>query len=161
MVLACGYDTTCITNTNHMAPSFISPCSRGEADTREFSHVHDMSLQGHSKIINRTVDTDVLVLPVSVLTCLKDQLEEPWIDFGVGKQMKYVPVHLIFKNLGESKQADSYISMDSLDATKCPFYPVLHRNKPGRFEIYLTILLIVILTILYLLLTLNTFHTLF
>lgn len=92
MVLICVYDTTCITNTNHMASSFISPCNREEADTRVLLHVHDMSLQGHSKIINRTVDTDVLVVAVSVFPRLKDQLEEPWIDFGVGKQMKYVPV---------------------------------------------------------------------
>ena len=103
MVLTCAYDTTCITNTNQMASSFISPCNHEEADTRVFLHVNDMSLQGHSKITIRTVDTDVLVLAVSVFARLKDQLEELWVDFGVGKHRKYVPIHVIFNNLGESR----------------------------------------------------------
>ena len=76
MVLTCSYDTTCITNTNQIASSFISPCNHEEADTRVFLHVSDISLQGHSKIIIRAVDTDVLVLAVSVSAHLKDQLKE-------------------------------------------------------------------------------------
>ena len=74
MVLARAYDTTFITNTNQMASSFISLCYHEEADTRVFLHINDMYLQGHSKIIIRTVDTDVLVLAVSVFERLKDQL---------------------------------------------------------------------------------------
>ena len=63
-----------------MASSFISSCGREETDIRVFLHVN-MSLQGHSKIIIRMVDTDVLLLAVSVFACLKDQLEEFWVDF--------------------------------------------------------------------------------
>ena len=69
-----------------------------------FLNANGMSLQNHSKIIICTVDTDVLVLAVSVSAGLKvDQLEELWVHFGVGKHRKYAPVLIIFNNLGESK----------------------------------------------------------
>ena len=79
------------------------PFNHKEADTGVFSHVNYISLQGYSKIIIRVVDTDVLRLAVSVFSRLKDQLEEWWGDFGVGKHRKYVPVYIIFNNLGESR----------------------------------------------------------
>ena len=47
------------------------------------------------------MDTDVLVLAVSVFASLKDQLEEFWVDLGVGKHRRYAPVQVIFNNLGE------------------------------------------------------------
>ena len=104
MVLTCPYDTTCVTNTNQIVSSFISPCNHEKAYTRVFSHVNYMSLQGHSKITIRVVDTDVLAPAVSVFARLKDQLEELWADFGIGKHGgMYVPVPVIFNNLGESK----------------------------------------------------------
>ena len=101
--LTCAYATTCITNNGQSTSSFISPCNHEEADTRVFLHVNDMSLQGHTKITVRTVDTDVLVIAVSVFARLKDQLEELWIDFGTGKHRQFIPIHSIFINLGESK----------------------------------------------------------
>jgi len=85
-----------------MAYSFISPCcNHEEADTRVFLQIND--IQGHNKIIVRTVDTDVLVIAVSVFARLKDQLEELWIDFGTGKHRQLVPIHVVFSNLGKSK----------------------------------------------------------
>ena len=103
MLLTCAYDITCITNTNQVASSFILHCNHEETNTKMFLHVNDITLQGHSKIIIHTVETDVLVLAVSVLARLKDQSEKLWVDFGVGKCRKYVPVHIIFNNLGESR----------------------------------------------------------
>ena len=103
IVLTCPYDTTCVNNTSQMTSFFISPCNHEEADTGVYSHVNYISLQGYSKIIIRVVDTDVLRLAVSVFSRLKDQLEAWWGDFGVGKHRKYVPVHIIFNNLDESR----------------------------------------------------------
>lgn len=103
MVLTCAYDITCITNTNQVASSSISRCNHEEANTKMFLHVIDITLQGHSKIIIQTVDTDVLVLAVSVLARLKDHPEKLWVDFGAEKCRKYVPVHIIFNNLRESR----------------------------------------------------------
>ena len=82
MVLTFAYDATRIISTNQMVSSFISPCNHEEADTRNNKHVNDMSVQGYPKIIICTMDTDVLVLAVSVFACLKDQLRELWVDFG-------------------------------------------------------------------------------
>lgn len=103
IILTCAYATNCTTNNSHITSSFISPCNHEEADTRVFLHVNDMSLQGHSKITVRTVDTDVLVIAVSVFARLKEQLEELWIDFGTGKHRQFIPIHVIFSNLGKSK----------------------------------------------------------
>ena len=44
--------------------------------------------------------------------------------------------------LANQDHADSHFSIHSLDATKCPFYPMLQRDQPGRFGIYLVILLL-------------------
>ena len=82
MVLTFAYDATRIISTNQMVSSFISPCNHEEADTRNNKNVNDMSVQGYPKIIICTMDTDVLVLAVSVFACLKDQLRELWVDFG-------------------------------------------------------------------------------
>ena len=103
IVVTCAYATNCITNDGQMVSSFISPCNHEEADTRVFLHVNDMSLQGYTKIIVRTVDTDVLVIAVSVFARLQGQLEELWIDFGTGKHRRFVPIHIVFGNLGQSK----------------------------------------------------------
>ena len=102
-VLTCAYATTCITSSGQMASSFISPCNHEEADTRVFLHVNDMSLQGHTKITIRTVDTDVLVIAISVFARLHCQLEELWIDFGTGKHRQFFPIHLIVSDIGRSK----------------------------------------------------------
>ena len=44
--------------------------------------------------------------------------------------------------LANQDHAGSHFSIHSLDATKCPFYPMLRRDQPGRFGIYLVILLL-------------------
>ena len=74
MILTCACDITSITNANQMVSTFIC-----------------------------TVDTDVLVVVVSVFARLKDQLEELWVDFRVGEHRKYVPVQVISINLAESR----------------------------------------------------------
>ena len=43
----------------------LSPCSHEEADTRFFVHVNDCAKTGHSKIVVRTSDTDVIVIAVA------------------------------------------------------------------------------------------------
>ena len=65
-------------------------------------HIIDVSLQSHSIVVIRTVYTDVLVLPVSAFSHLKDQLKELWVDFRVGEHRKYLVIDVIFNNLGES-----------------------------------------------------------
>ena len=51
----------------------------------------------------KTVDTDVLILSISIFHKLKDLLEELWIDFGIVKNRRFFPVHEIYQHLGEEK----------------------------------------------------------
>lgn len=46
--------------------SSLSPCLHEEADTRMFVHAADAANSGHNKITIRSVDTDVVVLAISV-----------------------------------------------------------------------------------------------
>ena len=50
-----------------MSTNNLQPCSHEEADTRIFVHVLDAIEQGHSKVMIRTVDTDVVILAIKVL----------------------------------------------------------------------------------------------
>ncbi len=55
----------------------LSSCSHEEADTRIMVHVADAVKMGHSSVMIRTVDTDVLVLAVAIVEKLK--IPELWI----------------------------------------------------------------------------------
>ncbi len=55
----------------------LSSCSHEEADTRIMVHVADAVKMGHSLVMIRTVDTDVLVLAVAIVEKLK--IPELWI----------------------------------------------------------------------------------
>ena len=63
--------------------SNLAPCNHEEADSRIFVHVFDCAAKGLSKILIRTVDTDVVVLAVASLA--KVSLDQLWIAFGVWK----------------------------------------------------------------------------
>ena len=80
----------------------ISPCTHEEADTRMLLHVYHAAHHGHDKLLVRTVDTDVVVLAVSVVQCLDAQVEL-WLAFGTGKHFRYLPAHKIAKELGQKK----------------------------------------------------------
>ena len=69
--------------------SRIDPCNHEEADTRFILHVLDGSRNGYSKVSIVTVDTDVVVISLYHLL----NLDELWIEFGVGKYRKYIPIH--------------------------------------------------------------------
>ena len=102
-MLVCAHDDTCIRSNGDLDLSNIRPCNHEEADTRVFLQVKDMAKQGHRKMVIQTVDTDVLVLAVSVFEELQDSIEELWVDFGTGKDRKFVPIHKTFQRIGELK----------------------------------------------------------
>ena len=54
-------------------------------------------------MVVRTVDTDMLVRAVSVFEELKIGIWELWVDFGAGKNRKFVPIHENFQRIGELK----------------------------------------------------------
>ena len=64
-------------------------------------HVGDDVRQGFRIILVRTVDTDVVVLAVSVVQQLAQTKQiELWIAFGCGKDFRYIPAHEICASLG-------------------------------------------------------------
>ena len=79
--------------------TFLTPCNHEEADTRIFLHVKHCADSGHSKVAIRTVDTDVVVIAISCFHSLK--VEELWIEFGVGKSRRWLPVHSYVHALGQ------------------------------------------------------------
>ena len=77
--------------------SNLEPCNHEEADSRIFVHVLDAIKQGHSKIMIRTVDTDVVILAITAISffaeCYNNASLELWIAFGVGKSFRYIAAH--------------------------------------------------------------------
>lgn len=81
--------------------SSLAPCKHEEADTRLLLHAADAGKCGFTKIMLRTVDTDVLVIAIATFDELT--LSELWIAFGVGKHFRFVPVHDIASSMGQQK----------------------------------------------------------
>lgn len=88
------------TNISRQSINNLTPCNHEEADTRIMVHVADAVLDGHSKIMIRTVDSDVVVLAVSCLNIL-DTLEELWVHVGTGKNHQFVSCDAITASLAE------------------------------------------------------------
>lgn len=62
----------------------LAPCNHEEADSRMLLHASHAAQHGHHAILIRTVDTDVVVLAVSLAQEL--QLEDKlWLAFGTGQ----------------------------------------------------------------------------
>ena len=80
----------------------LAPCSHEEADTRMLLHVAHAAQHGHSRILVRTVDTDVVVLAVMVAQRLPAE-DEVWLAFGTGKSFRYLAAHQIAACLGPEK----------------------------------------------------------
>ena len=57
-------------------------------------HVAHAARHGHSKILIRTVDTDIVAIVVRIFQLLK-ALQQLWITFGTGKSFRYLAIHEI------------------------------------------------------------------
>ena len=80
----------------------LSPCSHEEADTRMLLHAAHAARHNHCKILIRTVDTDVVVLAVSVAQRLQAEAEL-WLAFGTGKNFRYLAAHKLAHGLGPER----------------------------------------------------------
>lgn len=78
--------------------SALQPCNQEEADTRLFLHVMNASHNGLKKIMIITVDTDVVVIAIFAFSLL--DIEELWIEFGSGKNKRWLPIHQYAEILG-------------------------------------------------------------
>ena len=69
-------------------------------------HANHAALCGHLNILIRTVETDVVVLAVSVSETLGPEYEL-WLAFGTGKRLRYLAAHKISIGLGTKMAQDT------------------------------------------------------
>ena len=93
--------------------SNLTPCNHEEADTPRFVHLYDCVMQGYRKLLIRTVDTDVVVLAISVFG--RVDMLELWVAYGVGKHFRYLAAHDIARALGPNKSLALPFFMHSQD----------------------------------------------
>ena len=93
----------------------LTPCNHEEADTRMLVHAADASKAGYKIIIIRTVDTDVVIISIAMTQNL--HINELWIAFGTGSNLRYLAAHEIASRLGPEKQHLCLYSMLLLDVT--------------------------------------------
>lgn len=91
-------DDSVITSRETDASSLM-PCDHEEADTRMLLHVYDCVRKGHSSVLIRTVDTDVVVLAIAAVR--KMPIKHLWVAFGTGAHFRFIPAHDIAASLGE------------------------------------------------------------
>ena len=65
-------------------------------------HVSHAANHGHHNILTKTVDTDVVVLAVSVDQGLLPE-DELWLAFGTGESFRYLAAHEIAAGPGPEK----------------------------------------------------------
>lgn len=80
----------------------LDPCNHEEADSRMLLHASHAAKHGHHSIVIRTVDTDVVVLAVSVVQELQPE-DKLWLAFGTGRSFRYLAAHEIAAGLGQEK----------------------------------------------------------
>ena len=97
----------------------LSPCTHEEADTRMLLHAADGSQQGFKRIVIRTVDTDVVVLAVSLASRIG--CENLCVAFGTGKSFRYLNVSAIANMLGTEKcdTLPAFHALTGCDTTSC------------------------------------------
>ncbi len=97
--------------------AFLSLCSHEEADTRILVHVADAARSGHSRVGICIVDTDVVVLAISLVQTIPD-ITELWIHFGTGRNYRHTPAHQIAQSLVLNDQQGFCSFMHSQDVIK-------------------------------------------
>ena len=96
-----------------------------EADTRIVLHVIDSLQEGATKILIRTVDTDVIVILISQFHNIIDQYPnaELWVAFGTRKNFCYHSINSICETLGRLKSSclPPFHTFTGCDTTSCFF----------------------------------------
>lgn len=77
--------------------SALAPCNHEEADTRIMLHAAHAAHSGHKKILICTVDTDVVVLAVTLARTLNEETEV-WVSFGTGNNFRFSAAHEIARS---------------------------------------------------------------
>ena len=86
---------------NNIDASDMMPCTIEEADERIFGHANHAA-KTYSRLLIKTVDSDVIIIAVAAFHRIRG-LTELWVEFGVGKSLRFIPVHEIASGLGKAK----------------------------------------------------------
>ena len=81
----------------------LSPSNHEESDTRIFLHVKNAAEMNHQEISIRTVDTDVVVIAVSLFHELN--VDKLWIEFGSGRNKRWLPILFLCYKTGRKRMS--------------------------------------------------------
>src|SRR6218665_1676936 len=96
--IVCTLEDQVISSGVHIDLTIISPSWHEEANGRLLLHVKHAADNGHQYVSIRTVDSDVVVVSVSVFSRLGN-IRELWNDFGSGKHQRLIAVHELCSQL--------------------------------------------------------------
>ena len=99
-VLSTKHETV-VFNNDRTDNAHLSLCRHEEAHMRLLLHATDTARRGYTKVMVCTVDIDVVVIAVAKNQYIS--LSELWIEFSVGKNLKYLPPHDISRSIGKEK----------------------------------------------------------
>ena len=71
----------------------IEPCAKEEADDRMFLRAMAISRAGHTKLCIISPDSDVIIIALYAFWHL--DVDELWVEYGVGKDRRWLPIHII------------------------------------------------------------------
>ncbi|KAK3860097.1 hypothetical protein Pcinc_014329 [Petrolisthes cinctipes] len=83
----------------------VAPSIHDGADTWVFMHAKHATEAGCKVNMVKTSDTDVVVITVSVLQALQElSLQQLWVAFGQGQNLRWVPIHNLCCTLAEKSK---------------------------------------------------------
>ena len=95
-------------------------------------HVAHATKHGHQRVSIRTVDTDIVVLAITQFQHL--HISELWIEFGIGKQYRFIPAHLVALSMGPEKEVLCHFSMHSQGVTQ--LQPSVELEKKTAWDVW-------------------------
>ncbi len=90
-----------VTTTTDIDMQNLSPCNHEEADSRICIHAQHISANGYDSIMIRTIDSDIVVLVVSVYHELG--IDKVWVAYNTGVHFSYIAIHEIAASIGPNK----------------------------------------------------------
>ena len=79
----------------------ISPCEHEEVDTRILLHAKHAVCNGHSTILIKASDIDIVVICLSLFNDIG--AEELYVEYGTAKNLRILPIHKIHHSLGPTR----------------------------------------------------------
>lgn len=115
-------------------------CNHEEADTRIVVHVlHAIQADQAKSVVDRTVDTDVIVILVGkfhYLRAIQTELDL-WVGFGTGRNFAFININIIYAGLGEarSRSLPVFHALTGCDTT-FTFYGKSKKSAWQAWELY-------------------------